>query len=80
METKTENRKQHKFLSPEKKIKILKTDADAHKKKRESLSPEDRDLFEKKNTAAQHNYCKSLSPEQKAQIKSTDAAAHKKTI
>ncbi len=78
METKTEHRKQRKFLPPEKKIKILETNADAHKKKQESLSPEDRHLFEKKNTAAQHNYRKSLSPEQKAQIKSTDAAAHKK--
>ncbi len=43
-----------------------------------SLLPEDRDLFEKKNTAAQHKHCKSLSLEQQGQIKSTDAAAHKR--
>ncbi len=47
------HRKQREFLPPEKKIKILETNVDAYKKKRESLSPKDRDLFEKKNTAAQ---------------------------
>ncbi len=61
-----------------KKVKILETDADAHKKKQESLSPEDKDLFEKNNTAAQHKYCKSLSPDQKAQVNTKNAAEHKK--
>ena len=65
---------------PEKKAKILETDADAHKKKQESLSPEDKDLFEKKNTAAQHTHCKSLSPDQKAQVLTINAAKHKKTL
>jgi hypothetical protein len=62
----------------EKDQNIFETNADAHKKKQESLSPEDRDLFEKKITAAQHKHRKSLSLEQQGQIKSTDAAAHKK--
>jgi hypothetical protein len=35
-----------------KRSKNLETDADAHKKQRESLSPEDKDLFVKNNTAA----------------------------
>jgi hypothetical protein len=39
-----------------------------HKKKRESLSPEDKDLFVKDNTAAQHKHHKSLSPDKKAQV------------
>ncbi len=69
------HRKQRKFL---KKIKVLETNADAHKKKQESLSPEDRDLFDKNNTAAHYKYRKSLSPDQKGQIKSINAAAHKK--
>ena len=47
---------------------MLKTDADAHKEKRESLSPEDKDLFVKNNTAARRKHCKSLSPDQKAQV------------
>ncbi len=34
------------------KIKILETNADAHKKKQESLSPEDKNLFDKNNAAA----------------------------
>jgi hypothetical protein len=63
-----------------KRKKKLQTNDDAHKKKWESLSPEDKDLFEKNNTAAQHKYCKSLSPEQKDKIMVINAAAHKKTI
>jgi hypothetical protein len=47
-------------------------------KKWESLSPEDKDLFVKKNTAAQHKHPKSLFPEQKGLIKSINAVAHKK--
>ncbi len=76
METKTEQRKS---FPPEKKIKFLETDADAHKKKQESLSPKDKDLFDKNNTAAQHKYHKSLSSDQKAQVLKTDAAEHKNT-
>ena len=53
-------------------------DSNAHKKKQEYLSPEERDLFEKNNTAAQHKYPKSLSPVQKAQVLTIDAAEHKK--
>jgi hypothetical protein len=53
------------FIPPEKKIKILEINADAHKKKRESLSPEDRDLFDKNYSVAQHKYRESLSPDQK---------------
>ncbi len=56
----------------------MNKDADAHKKKWESLSPEHKDLFEKNHAAAQHKYCKSLSPDQKAQVLTIDAAAHKK--
>jgi hypothetical protein len=48
--------------------------------KRESLSPEDKDLFEKNHTAAQHKYPKSLSPDQKAQVYTKNAAEHKKTL
>jgi hypothetical protein len=33
---------------------MLNNNADAHKKKQEYLSPEDKDLFAKNNTAAQH--------------------------
>jgi hypothetical protein len=55
-------------LPPEKKVKILETDADAHKKKQESLSPEEQCLFVKNNIAAQNKYHKSLSPDQKAQV------------
>ncbi len=56
----------------------MNKNADAHKKKHKSLSPEDKDQFEKNDTAAQHKYCKSLSPDQKAQVFKIDAAAHKK--
>ncbi len=48
------------------------------KKKQESLSPEDKDLFEKNNTAAQHKHCKSLSPDQKAQVLTINAAKQNK--
>ncbi len=57
-----------------KKVKILETDADAHKEKQESLSPEDKDLFVKNNTAARCKHFKSLSPDQKAQVLTIDAA------
>jgi hypothetical protein len=50
-----------------KKITILQTVADAHKKKWESLSPEDKELFDKNHSAAQNKYCKSLTLDQKAQ-------------
>ncbi len=40
-------KKNRESLPPEKKVKILRTDADAHKEKQESLSPEDKDLFVK---------------------------------
>ncbi len=62
------HRKQCESLPPEKKVKILETDANAHKEKQESLSPEDKDLFVKNNTAAQNKHCKSLAPDQKAQV------------
>jgi hypothetical protein len=52
--------------------------ANAEIKKQESLSPEDKDLFEKNNTASQHKYCKLLSPDQKAQVHTKDATEHKK--
>ncbi len=61
------------------KVTFLNKDADAHKKW-ESLSPEDKDLFVKDNTAAQHKHCKSLSHDQKAQVLKIDAAEHKKTL
>ncbi len=61
-----------------KKVNILGTDADAHKEKWESLSPEDKDLFVKKNTAAQRKHCKSLSPDQKAKVLTINAAENKK--
>jgi hypothetical protein len=56
----------------------LNKDADAHKQKQESLSPDDKDLFVKDNTAAQHKHCKSLSPDQKAQVLKINVAKHKK--
>jgi hypothetical protein len=40
--------------------------------------PENKDLFAKNNTVAQHKYCKSLSPDKKAQVLTIDAAAYKK--
>ncbi len=45
--------------------------------KQESLSPEDKDLFVKNNTAAQNKHCKSLAPDQKAQVLEKNAAEHK---
>ncbi len=71
--------KQCKSLPPEKKVKILETDADAHKEKQDSLSPEDKDLFVKNNTAAQCKHRKSLSPDQKAQVLTINAAKQKNT-
>ncbi len=53
-------------------------DADAHKKKLESLSPKEKVSFVKNNTATQRKHCKSLYPEQKAQVLTLDAAEHKK--
>jgi hypothetical protein len=61
-----------------KKVKILETDADAHKEKQESLLPEDKDLFVKNNTAARCKHCKSLSPDQNTQELTINAAKHKK--
>ncbi len=72
------HKKQCESLPPEKKVKILQTDADAHKEKQESLSPEDKDLFVKNNVAAQCKNRKSLSPDQKAQVLIINAAKHKK--
>ncbi len=60
------------------KVKILETDADAHKEKQESLSPEDKDLIDKSHSAVQHKYHKLLSPDQRVQVLKTDAAKHKK--
>jgi hypothetical protein len=71
--------KNRESFSPEKKVKILQTDADAHKEKRESPSLEDKDLFVKNNVAAQRKHHQSLSPDQKAQVLTIDAAKHKKT-
>ncbi len=60
-------------------MKILQTDADAHNKKRESLSPEDKELFDKNHSAAQNKYCKSLTLDQKVQELQKNAAKHKKS-
>ncbi len=62
-----------------KKIKILQTNADTHNKKRESLSPEDKELFDKNHSAAQSKHHKSFSPDQRDQVLKKDAAKHKKT-
>ncbi len=50
-----------------------------HIKKQESLSPEDKDLFDKNNAAALNEHRKSLAPNQKAQVLKKNAAKHKKT-
>ncbi len=71
--------KNRESLPPEKKVKILRTNADAHKEKWESFSSEDKDLFVKNNVAAQHKHHKSLSPDQKAQVLTINAAKQKKT-
>jgi hypothetical protein len=47
--------------------KRSKSDAEAHKKKRESLSPEDKDQFDKNNAAALNKHRKSLTPNQRGQ-------------
>ena len=65
-------------LYQQKKTQILCNDADAHKEKWESLSPEYKDLFVKNNVAAQRKHRKSLSLDDKVQILTNDAAAHKK--
>jgi hypothetical protein len=57
----------------------LNKNANAHKKKQESLSTEDKDLFVKGDTAAQHKHRKSLSPDQKAQVLKINAAKQKNT-
>ena len=62
----------------EKKNTILQTDADAHNKKQESLSPEDKERFDKNHFSAQNKYCKSLTPNQRGQVLKKDAAKHKK--
>ncbi len=54
------------------------SDAAAHKKQRESLSPDEKVPNLTNNAAEQKKHRESLSPEQKAQIKSIDTAAHKK--
>ena len=72
------HRKQHEDLPPEKKIKILQTNADAHKKKWKSLLPEDKELFDKNNAAALNKHHKSLTPDQRGQVLRKDAADHKK--
>ncbi len=73
------HRKQCEDLPPEKKITILQTDADAHNhnKKRESLSPEDNDLFDKKNAVTLKKHRKSFTPNQRDQVLKKDAAEHK---
>ena len=49
-------------MASAKKAKILQTNADAHKEKCKSFSPEDKDLFVKNNVAAQHKHCKYVLP------------------
>ncbi len=71
-------KKQRESLSLDDKAQILNKDADAHKMKRDSLSPKNKYLFAKNHTAAQHKYCKSFFPDQKAQVLTIDAAAHTK--
>jgi hypothetical protein len=39
---------------------------------------EDKDLFVKNNTAAQHKHCKSLFPDKKTQVLTINASEHKK--
>ena len=48
------------------------------KKKRESLSPEDKDLFDKNNAAALNKHRKSLTPDQRGQVLRKDAVHHNK--
>ncbi len=43
-----------------------------------SLSSDEKDLFVKNNTTAQHRHFKSILPDQKAQLYTKDAAEHKK--
>ncbi len=61
-----------------KKIQLLQTDADTHNNKRESLSLEDKELFDKKIAAALKKHRKSLTPNQRGQVIKKDAAEHKK--
>ena len=70
-------KKHRKSLCPDDKVQILNKNAYAHKKKQESLSSENKDLFVKNNTAAQHKHCKFLSPDQKAQVLTINAVEHK---
>jgi hypothetical protein len=50
-----------------KRSQFLQTNADAHTKKRKSLSPDKKNLFDKNDAAALNKHCKSLTPNQKAQ-------------
>ncbi len=52
--------------------------ADAHRKQRESLPPEQKIKMLKTNAAAHKKQQKSLSPEEKGQIESINTAAHKR--
>jgi hypothetical protein len=71
-------RKRSKSLPPEKKIKMLETDAAAHKKQQELLSLDDKVQILNKNADAHKMKCKSLSPENKDLfVKDNTAAQHK---
>jgi hypothetical protein len=59
------------------KYSILCNDVDAHKKKRESLSPDNKNLFDRYNAAALNKHCKTLTPDQKAQELEKNAAGQK---
>ncbi len=63
---------------PKKRLNFYKLMLMHIKKKQESLSPEDKDLFVKNNTAAQNKHCKSLAPNQKADVYKKNVAEHKK--
>jgi hypothetical protein len=61
-----------------KKVKILETDAAAHKKQRESFSPNDKSLILNKDADAHKRKWESLSPEDKdLLVKNNTAAQHK---
>ncbi len=59
------HKKQHEPLFPEKKVKILETDAAAHKKQWESLSPDDKLQILNKDADAHKKKQESLSPDGK---------------
>jgi hypothetical protein len=74
------HRKQCKFLSPEKKVNILETDAAAHKNQCKFLPPEKKVKILETDADAHEKKQQSLSPEDKDLFKKNNTAAQHKHL